>query len=647
MDKKSVILGILFIGLGFAWMLHNSAREAEARRAAQEQQIAERERLLQEEALRDAVPPSELPEWHGEHFGRQPSPDRQAEDATVDARVPTEPVESVERPEEEIIVLQSEHLRVFISTHGGSIRYVDLLKYPEENPRTVPGSDPVRLNQHARIPALSLSKTRGTAYQPLASYYEVIDRSERYVTLLGMASDGLEVRRTYELLTGDSGPEPYTIRHQTELRNVGSSARSLERVYFNLGVAAPSEADHLGFNLNASLLDNSKYRSISASQFRGGGFIISRSAKEYVERRGMVQWGAVNNQFFTAILTPRDRFANALIASGVPFPEDSRNGRIPVGVTASMEFNPSTIPAGSMERFEFDFYTGPKDFQRLSRMALKQEDVMQLGWFLGMFLGIFSFVAKSLLFLMTGIYGFLGNWGFAIILTTIIIRLLLWPLTAKAARASKRMQKLSKPLQDLREKYKDNPQKLNEEMMALWKKHKINPLAGCWPVMVQIPIFIAFFNMLRNSSDLRFAPFLWIQDLSMPDGTISFGDSYLPLIGNTLNLLPFVWLVSMHFQMKMMPQPSIDNAQVKIIRWMPYIFFPFTYFFSSGLVLYWTSTNCFSIFQQWMTNRTRDEEDVAIEAELEEREDKKKGVPSGPLIRKKKKKKKTDEGGMR
>ncbi|NBD39110.1 MAG: membrane protein insertase YidC, partial [Verrucomicrobia bacterium] len=189
----------------------------------------------------------------------------------------------------------------------------------------------------------------------------------------------------------------------------------------------------------------------------------------------------------------------------------------------------------------------------------------------------------------------------------------------------------------------DNPQKLNQEMMKLWKKHKINPLSGCWPVLIQLPIFISFFNLLRNSSDLRFAEFLWITDLSMPDQSIPLpGDTTLPFLGAAINVLPFIWLVSMYFQMKMMPTPSVDNAQVKIIRFMPFIFFPITYYFSSGLVLYWTTTNVFSIFQQWMTNRSRDEEDEAIEeeiAEMEEKKTKSKKAPSGPLIKKKKKKK--------
>lgn len=634
MDKKSIFFGIVLIGLGFAWMAYNGVQEQKARQAELERRIAESERLMEEESYREpsGVRPSQ--EFEGdfvEDLSRRPSSPIASETATR--------TERADIPEEKVFYIGNDYIRVHLSTYGGSIQSVELLQYPEENPRTSDRIDPVQLSRDARVPALSLSRTRGSAYQPLAQYYRVLEQSSTRVILVAELRDGLEIRRVFEVSPDNDGPRPYVIRHETEFRNHGASSMSLDRLYFNIGVAAPSDADAMGFNLNASLMDNGKYRSIPGSRFRPGGFFLfSRDAREFVERRGIVQWGAVNNQFFTSILTP-DRPAEALVASGVQFPEDAINGKVPVGVSASLEFRPTTLSPDGIEKFSFDFYVGPKDFKRLSRLGMSQEDVMQLGWFLGMFLSLIGFVAKSLLSLLTWMQGMVGNWGFAIIFTTIIIRLLLWPLTAKAARASKRMQKLSKPLQEIREKHKDNPQKLNEEMMALWKRHKINPLAGCWPVLVQFPIFIAFFNMLRNSSDLRFAPFLWIQDLSMPDASIRLGETYLPLVGNSINLLPFVWLVSMYFQMKMMPQPSIDNAQVKIIKWMPFIFFPFTYFFSSGLVLYWTSTNCFSILQQYITNRTRDDEDIAIETEIEERDKKKSGVPSGPLIKKKKKKK--------
>lgn len=638
MDKKSIFFGIVLIGLGFAWMAYNGIQEQKVRQAELERRIAESERLLEDEAYREPSRERPAPSFEGDFVRELPS--SRALDTETDDFVPER---RDDIPEEQTITIGNEYIRVHLSTYGGSIRGVQLLKYPEQNPRTTDITDPVTLSEDARVPALSLSRTRGSAYQPLAQFYRIQEQTSTRVTLVAETRDGLEIRRTFEVTPDNDGPRPYVIRHETEFRNHSANSVSLDRLYFNLGVAAPSKADAMGFNLNSSLMDNGKYRSIPGSRFRSGGFIFSRDAREFVERRGIVQWAAVNNQFFTSILTP-DRPADALFASGVQFTEDAINGKVPIGVTASLEFRPSTLSPDGIEKFSFDFYVGPKDFQRLSRLGMSQEDVMQLGWFLGMFLSLIGFVAKSLLTLLTWMQGMIGNWGFAIIFTTIIIRLLLWPLTAKAARASKRMQKLSKPLQEIREKHKDNPQKLNEEMMALWKRHKINPLAGCWPVLVQFPIFIAFFNMLRNSSDLRFAPFLWIQDLSMPDASIRLGETYLPLVGNSINLLPFVWLVSMYFQMKMMPQPSIDNAQVKIIKWMPFIFFPFTYFFSSGLVLYWTSTNGFSILQQYITNRTRDDEDIAIDTEIEESDKKKSGIPSGPLLKKKKKKK--SDGGQ-
>jgi YidC/Oxa1 family membrane protein insertase len=451
----------------------------------------------------------------------------------------------------------------------------------------------------------------------------------------------MTIERIYEVhnVEDRADPDAFIVHHRTLLRNTSDAMLGMSNLFLNLGTAAPTEADHMGFNLNASYLRDGDYKSIAASKFSGGGFIFRSEPREFIERRGLIEWGAVKNQFFVNIFTP-EQPASAIVARGIKFPRNPTSGKIPTGVTADLEFEVEPLMPGESRSINGGFYAGPKNFDRLSRMDKAQEDVMQLGWFLGMFLGIIAFVAKMLLTLMGWIHSMVANWGIAIILTTVVIRLLLWPLTAKAARASKRMQKLAKPLQEIREKYKDNPQKLNQEMMGLWKRHKISPLSGCWPVLLQLPIFIAFFNLLRNSSDLRFAEFLWIRDLSMPDGSIPMPDgTSLPFIGTAINVLPFVWLVSMYFQIRMMPTPSVDNAQVKIMKWMPFIFFPFTYYFSSGLVLYWTTTNCFSIFQQWMTNRTRDEEDVAIEEEIAEMENPSKKKLKGPLISKKKKKK--------
>lgn len=631
MDKKSITLGILFLVGGFLLMMYNGVQETKARQERLLEQARENERALSQSG------------WAGEAVT--------AEDAEIVA--PTEgpppvqervemPAQAVEKPAEERITLENEHLKITLSSYGGAITEIVLKDYPADNPHTNEAPLPVVLNRVSNNPALDLKRQAGDQLAPVALFYRLAAQSERSATFEAVLPSGIIVRRSYELRNGEAadGPGSYLVEHRSTFTNPTANPVSIDRVFLDLGTAAPTDADYMGFNLNASYYENGDYDNIPISKFNGGGFIFKKEPKEKVEERGIIQWGAVKNQFFTTIFTPESP-GDAIIARGIRFPQDPKTGKVPIGITASMEFDVPVLQPTEQFSVSGDYYAGPKSYNRLKQLGMNQDDVMQLGWFLGFFVGLVAAVSKGLLLLMGSIEGVIGNWGIAIILTTFIIRLCLWPLTAKAARSSKRMQELQKPLQEIREKYADNAQKLNEEMMKLWKKHKINPLSGCWPVLIQFPIFIAFFNLLRNSSDLRFANFLWINDLSMPDGTIPVPGDGLPLVGTAINVLPFIWLISMYFQMKMMPTPSIDNAQTKMIKWMPFIFFPFTYYFSSGLVLYWTTTNCFSIFQQWMTNRKRDEEDIAIEEEIAEMENKKKGkLPTGPLISKKKKKKK-------
>lgn len=633
MDKKSVLIGILFLSFGFILMLYNAMQEAETRREALQQQQNTQQEQAQPPAVAEPRELEDPPTSDDDIVSEVDSPRPLEESMDMEDSRPSE------KPEEQLVVLENETLRVTLSSYGGAVKRIELKEYSSLNPATHDNPGPVVLNRVSESPALALSRAAGSQLAPIASFYSVEESSPTEAVFTAELPSGLLISRTYKLQTNGhkDAPAPYLIDHHTVLRNEAEAPFPLDRVFLNIGTAAPTEADHMGFNLNASYYENGDYDNIPARKFSGGGF-FGGEPKERIEERGILQWGAVKNQFFATILTPETP-ADAIVARGIRFPPDPTTGKVPVGITAALEFGLPILQPGGSHQLSGRFYAGPKNLERLSQLGRNQDEVMQLGWFLGLFVGFVSFIAKGLLTLMAFLHGLLGNWGFAIILTTVVIRLFLWPLTAKAARASKRMQKLQKPLQEIREKYQDNPQKLNQEMMKLWKKHKINPLSGCWPVLIQLPIFIAFFNLLRNSSDLRFAPFLWINDLSMPDASIPLPGS-LPFIGAAINVLPFIWLVSMYFQMRMMPTPSVDNAQTKIIRFMPFIFFPITYYFSSGLVLYWTTTNCFSIFQQWTTNRSTDEEDEAIETEIAEMEDRKQGkVPAGPLIRKKKKKK--------
>ena len=163
----------------------------------------------------------------------------------------------------------------------------------------------------------------------------------------------------------------------------------------------------------------------------------------------------------------------------------------------------------------------------------------------------------------------------------------------------------------INEKFADSPQKKQEMMMAMYRLNKVNPVAGCLPMLIQIPIFFGLFYMLRSAAELRLADFIWIADLSMQEGIFTMPFS-IPFMGDQFNILPFIYLVSLVIQMGMMPTPSVDNAQVKIMKFMPYIFFPIIYTFASGLVLYWTVNNLFTIGQQWMINRKTDDFEVQL-----------------------------------
>lgn len=634
MDKKNITIGLVCVVGGFLLMMYNGVQQEKSRQQELLRQARENERALQES------------DWN--------TPPTNIQDAEIVADKPAFPaigepvatpvaqaVPEVDKPVETLATLENDELRIVVSSYGAALSRIVLKQHPADNPHTNDFA-PVVLNRVADSPALDLKRASGATLSQVARFYKLVESSPGTVVFEAALPSGLLIRRSYRLAeaTDPKGPAPFMIEHETTFLNTSSVPLSANSIYLDLGTAAPTKADYMGFNLNASYYSNGDYETIAVKKFSGSSFPFKRPPKDFIEEKGILQWGAVKNQFFVTIFTPETP-ANGIYARSIRFPQDPSTGKVPVGITAALGFDLPILQPGEQSSISGSYFAGPKSFDRLSQMELKQEDVMQLGWFLGFFVGAVAFVAKMLLTLMGSLEGFVGNWGVAIILTTFIIRLCLWPLTAKAARSSKRMQELQKPLQAIREKYQDNPQKLNEEMMKLWKKHKINPLSGCWPVLIQFPIFIAFFNLLRNSSDLRFANFLWISDLSMPDATIPLPGGGLPFFGAAINLLPFVWLVSMYFQMKMMPQPSIDNAQTKMIKWMPFIFFPFTYYFSSGLVLYWTTTNCFSIFQQWITNRSRDEEDVAIEEEIAEMENpSKKKIPTGPLISRKKKKKK-------
>ncbi|MEJ2033346.1 MAG: membrane protein insertase YidC, partial [Deltaproteobacteria bacterium] len=214
--------------------------------------------------------------------------------------------------------------------------------------------------------------------------------------------------------------------------------------------------------------------------------------------------------------------------------------------------------------------------------------------------GWFDILAKPMLYLLNFFYGFTHNYGVAIILVTIIIKLLFWPIAHKGMKSMKTMQKLQPKITKLREKYKDDRERMNQEMMKLYQTYKINPLGGCLPMILQIPVFFALYKLLLQTIELRHAPFvLWINDLSAPD-RLHLGFN-IPVLGG-IPVLTLLMGVSMYLQQKMTPT-SADPTQAKVMRFLPVIFTFMFINFASGLVLYWFVNNLLSMAQQYVINR--------------------------------------------
>jgi YidC/Oxa1 family membrane protein insertase len=214
----------------------------------------------------------------------------------------------------------------------------------------------------------------------------------------------------------------------------------------------------------------------------------------------------------------------------------------------------------------------------------------------GSFFGIFS---RILLIIMTKVHHWVGNWGWAIIVTTLVLRTIFIPFTLAASKSSKRMQAIQPQLKELRAKYKDNPTKLNQATMAIFKENRVNPAGGCLPMLITIPFFWGFYDMLRHTSELRFAEFLWCRDLSAPD-TVAH------VAGFALNIFPILLTVVMFFQMQFTPQPSVDNQQAKLMKYMPVGMGLLYYNFSSALSVYSTVNALFMMGQQFIINRMKD-----------------------------------------
>lgn len=255
----------------------------------------------------------------------------------------------------------------------------------------------------------------------------------------------------------------------------------------------------------------------------------------------------------------------------------------------------------------FILYAGPKEYSALKELNVGLEHIVDFGFF--------SIIALPLFWVLKFFHQIIGNYGWAIVLLTILVRIPFIPLINKSQKSMKKMQDIQPRMAEIREKYKKDPQRMQQEMMQMYKIHKVNPIGGCLPILLQIPIFFALYKILLLAIELRQAPFmLWIKDLSAPDTLFGHLPGYIPLIGGfAVGPLPILMGATMVIQQKMTPT-SLDPTQNKIMMILPVVFTFLFLNFASGLVLYWLMNNIFSIAQQFYVNRKLAQEKAAGKA---------------------------------
>ncbi len=583
MDRKAWIsIGLCVVAL-FAWQWYyqktygeaiaeqNRARAAAAaERAAQEEAATtpaptSTPSLVSSDAASTSAPPSLIAESTPTLVAPQLG------DTTPDAATPAEE-----------LTITSDAMELRFTSRGGGLRDVRLTEHEaEEDERII-------LNEHRTAPigdlAMAPEQFGITDYSMRREGNSVIfERSDL---------DKLEVSKTFTLPEAEAENERrFVTQLRVNFRNVSDVPVKIPGYYISAGSIVPVHDKDLitytGFSHNRS--DKTKF--IDVNWFRAGNIpvigIQTRPARDsFLEQDPSSRWVAVQSQYFTTILTPTQaESAIGAWAQRFDVPGLAEGSTRP-GIEGAIAMTAVELAPGATLEHTFEIYTGPKKYRWLSRFEANQDDIMRYG--------MFKIVSITLLNSMNAIQSVVGLYAVAIIILTLVIKSLLWPLQNKATKSMRKMAALSPKMTELRAKYKDDPTKMNQELMKLYKDYGVNPFGGCLPMLVQIPIFFGFYSMLGTAVELRNSRFLWVDDLSQPDTIFRLFDTV------PVNILPLVMAATMLWQMKITPKTG-DAVQQRIFMFMPLIFLIFCYNFASALALYWTVQNLFSVVQLYLT----------------------------------------------
>jgi YidC/Oxa1 family membrane protein insertase len=572
MDRTSWIGVLACLGLLFAWGFWNT-KEA-AKRAAEASKTA-----AAEEANKPKV-------------SQTPAP-KTTKEPTVTEKSSTGSVGVATH------VIENNLVRFIFTNQGAGLSTAELKEYP----KNVGVDDLVSINAVGKAAVGALS-TGHDAFD--TTNWEVKSATATTISYETVTPEGFALSKTFTL--ADEETDPHKVKLSLTIKNAAETPLVLEGKYFYLGSASPLHLNEWSMQIGMFWMNNDGDFEYKTVDHYGGRKVLGIFGKNEIPSDSFaldsLKWAGVNDQFFTTVAIPEAPYPAQLWGSRIAvIVEDDAEASAKKRMAAAegaIGLPKLTMNPGDQQTLNYDIYLGPKEYSRITGLGDGYVDVMHydeipiFGWMFGWAIKpLASWLIQGLVFLE----GYVQSYGIAIILITILIRLLIWPVYAKSARSMKRMSKLTPMMKELRKKHEDDPQKLNEETMKLYRTYNINPLGGCLPMFIQLPVFLAFYRMLWSAVELRGESFMWVDDLALPDTLF-----VIPGIGIPFNLLPILMGITSFIQIAITPKTG-DKTQQMIFMLMPIIFLVICYNFAAALALYWTVSNAFSILQTWLMNK--------------------------------------------
>ncbi len=463
----------------------------------------------------------------------------------------------------EEIAISNDELKIIIDTKGGTVKEAKLLKYFET---TDLNSENIKLLDYQNDFYIAQSGLLHDKNSNKKNENELAPNHHDLFKVKSKKDDSI-------ILEWTNAKQDITVFKKIHLDNAGYKI-NIEHTIINKSKKAWSGRQYRQIRRKST----GEGRSWVTPTFTGGAFYdgtynkISYSEISEKKPKFNVQsgWVAMMEHYFvSAWFFPKDE--NNLFYTKEIYVDESRSDFI-IGARSEA----ALVQPGESANLKSNLYVGPKLQKELEKLADGLELTIDYG--------VLTFISKPLFWLLDKIYSFIGNWGWAIILLTLLIKLAFYKLSETSYKSMAKMKQFSPKIQSIRERYGSDRQKMNQAMMDMYRQEKINPLGGCWPILIQIPVFIALYWVLLESVELRQADFIfWLDDLSAKD---------------PYYVLPLIMGASMYFQQKLNPTPP-DPMQAKVMQMLPIIFTAFFAFFPSGLVLYWVVNNLLSIAQQW------------------------------------------------